>query len=102
MIAGAFLPTFSWPGPTEDVGNDEKLLAALDRENLSARVSDADAVSGRVQTALEMAARLLEPKVRTVKLERATLRSEAEVRAWLDRHEKLLLAEVRQGPILVN
>jgi hypothetical protein len=90
------------PAGSENLGNDEKLLAALDRENLSARVSDADAVSGRVQTALEMAARLLEPKIRTVKLERATLRSEAEVSAWLDRHENLLLAELKQGPILVS
>lgn len=86
----------------EDVGTDEALLGALDRQTLPARAAEADAVPGRVQRALELAARLLEPTVRSVTLERATLKSEAEVRAWLARQEQVLLAEVKQGPVLVN
>jgi len=86
----------------EDLGTDEKLLAALDQQSLPARAAEADAVAGRVQSALEIAARLLEPKIRTVTIERATLRSDAEVRGWLERQEKRLLVEVKQGPVLVN
>jgi hypothetical protein len=89
------------PAP-EEVATDEALLTALDRQNLPARAAEADAVPGRVQRALETAARLLEPKVRVVTLERATLRSDADVRAWLGRQEKALLAEVKQGPVLIN
>jgi hypothetical protein len=86
----------------EDIGTDQALLAALDQQNLTARAAEADAVSGRVQRAVEAAARLLEPKVQTVALERATLRSDADVRAWLERQEKRLLAEVKKGPVLIS
>ncbi len=90
------------PLPAEEVRSDEALLAALDRQALAARAAQADAVPGRVQRALETAARLLEPKVRTVSLERGTLRSETEVRAWLERQENALLAEIKLGPVLLN
>jgi hypothetical protein len=85
----------------EHVGSDEALLTTLDRMNLVARAAEADAVSGRVNGALEIAARLLEPKVRTVTLDRVTLRSDADVRQWLELQERRLLAEVRQGPVLI-
>jgi hypothetical protein len=87
---------------SEAIGTDEALLAALRQQNLTARAAEADAVPGRVQRALEMAARLLEPKVRTVMLERTTLRSEEDVHAWLGRQETVLLAELKQGPVLIN
>jgi hypothetical protein len=86
----------------EDIGTDDTLLAALDTQNLSARAAESDAVTGRVQHALEIAARRLEPKIRTVTLERATLRSESDVNAWLEVQKTLLLAEVKKGPVLVN
>lgn len=86
----------------EAVATDDALLAALDHQNLAARAAEADAVSGRIQLALEIAARLMEPKVRTVTVERTTLRSETEVRGWVERQEKRLLAEVKQGPVLIN
>lgn len=88
--------------PAEEVGSDDALVLALDRQDLAARAAEADAVPGRVQRALEAAARLLEPKVRTVSIERGTLRTEAEVRAWLERQEMALLAEVKLGPVLLN
>jgi len=85
-----------------DVSTDEALLASLDARPLAAREAEADAVRGRVARALELAARLLEPKVRTIALERATLRSEQEVRDWLARQEKRLLDAVKQGPVLIG
>lgn len=86
----------------EKVGTDGELLAALDQQNLTARAAETDAVSGRMQRAAEIAARLLEPKVQVVSLERATLRNETDVQDWLDRQQKRLLAEVKNGPVLVN
>ena len=85
-----------------DVSGDEAILASLDARPLSARLADADAVRGRFARALELAAKLLEPQARAIRLERATLRSEEEVRRWLDRQERVLLEAVKQGPVLVD
>ena len=52
--------------------------------------------------AIERAARLLEPKVQTVTLERSTLRDAAEVEAWVERQKTTLIEAVRHGPVLVN
>ena len=52
--------------------------------------------------ALQMAAKVLEPKVRPISIERATLRDDADVKAWLARQEVLLTREVALGPVLVN
>ncbi len=85
-----------------DGSSDASLLAALDIKSLSARQSDADAVAGRVQKALEHAARLLEPKVRSHAIERATLVTPDDVQRWTERQQKALLDAIKDGPVLVN
>jgi len=85
-----------------DVSTDEALVSSLDSRPLGARRAEADAVAGRIQRALELAAKYLEPKVRRVSVERATLRNEAEVRGWIKRQEKTLSDAVKQGPIFVD
>ena len=85
-----------------DITSDEALLASLDRRDLSARRSESDAVAGRVQRALEQAAKLLEPKVRRVVLESATLRDEQDIKDWLGRQRKRLESEITEGPVLVG
>jgi hypothetical protein len=89
------------PG-SEDVRTDESLLAALDHRSLEARRAEADAVPARVARALELAARAVEPKVRTVALERATLRTEPEVGEWLERQKQVLTEAVKHGPVYVS
>ena len=84
------------------VTSDESLASALDSRSLASRRAEADAVPGRVQKALEHAARLLEPKVRTVNVERTTLTTEDDVEAWLERQKKTLVAALKDGPILVS
>ena len=90
------------PPAAMDASSDVALLAALDAKSLSTRRSDADTVPGRVQRALEQAARLLEPKVRPLSIERATLSTDEDVRQWIDRQQKTLLAAIKDGPVLVN
>lgn len=85
-----------------DVSSDETLAAALEARPLSATRAERDAIPGRVQQALERAARLLEPKVQTVSIERATLHSPEEVDAWADRQRDALKTALKSGPILVN
>ncbi|MCA3011281.1 MAG: BREX system P-loop protein BrxC [Myxococcaceae bacterium] len=89
------------PAPLS-VPSDELLASALDAKSLLSRRAEADAVPGRVQKALEQAARLLEPKMRPVTIERATLSTEADVEAWLDRQKKTLIAAIKDGPVLVS
>lgn len=89
--------------PVEDnPTSDEALVAGLEARPLTARQAEVDAIASRAQRAVERAAKLLEPKVQPVSLERAMLRSEEEVRDWLTRQETRLLEAVRRGPVQVN
>ena len=89
--------------PTKpDIANDDALASRLDQKPLSSIQAEIDAIAGRVALAIERAARLLEPKVQTVTLERSTLRDAAEVEAWIERQKTKLIEAVRQGPVLVN
>jgi len=90
------------PAAQLSVPSDEALVSALDAKSLSSRCAEADAVPGRVQKALEQAAKLLEPKVRPVTIERSTLTTEADVDAWLDRQKTALVAAIKAGPVLVS
>jgi hypothetical protein len=88
--------------PTVDASTDAALLAGLETRSLPTWETEYHAVAGRMQLALEMAATRLEPRVRMLSLERATLHSEAEVRRWLERQEKRLIEAVKDGPVLVS
>lgn len=90
------------PAPQLSIASDEALVSALDGKSLSSRDAEVDAIPGRVQKALEQAARLLEPKVRSVTIERSTLATEADVETWLDRQKKALVAAIKDGPVLVT
>lgn len=90
------------PPAKPDVTTVESLADTLDHKPLSSAQAEIDAIAGRVNQAIERAARLLEPKVQTVTLERATLRDVAEVDAWIDRQKTTLLEKLANGPVLVN
>ncbi|RUO91232.1 BREX system P-loop protein BrxC [Corallococcus sp. AB018] len=90
------------PAAQLSVPSDESLASALDAKSLSSRHAEVDAIPGRVQKALEQAAKLLEPKVRPVAIERSTLATEADVDAWLERQKKALVAAIKDGPVLVS
>ena len=85
-----------------DIASDDALVGHLDQKPLSNIQAEIDAIAGRVALAIERAARLLEPKVQTVMLERSTLRDAAEVEAWIKRQTATLIEAVRHGPVLVN
>jgi hypothetical protein len=85
-----------------NLATDAALVAALDGKPLSSWQAETDAVPGRVQKALEQAARLLLPKVRPVSIERSTLVDVADVDAWLERQKKTLVTAIKDGPVLVS
>jgi hypothetical protein len=89
--------------PAEDnPTGDDALVASLDARPLATRQAEVDAIAGRAQRAVELAAKLLEPKVQPLNIERAMLRSEEDVRGWLSRQEVRLLEAVKTGPVQVN
>ena len=85
-----------------DVSKDETLADHLAQKPLSSAQAEIDAISGRVSQAIERAAKLLEPKIQTIALERSTLRDAAEVEAWVERQKKTLMDAVANGPVLVS
>jgi hypothetical protein len=84
------------------VGSDESLLNELDVRSLAARAAEVDAVSARMQRALEAAARLLEPKVQTIALARVTLRTKDDVQTWVEEQQAVLLDAVERGPVMIR
>ena len=85
-----------------NVEDDAALADAMDARPFHAWYDALDAVRERQARAAEKAARMAEPTVQTVTLERATLRSEEDVRAWSQRQEEKLLAAIARGPALVG
>jgi hypothetical protein len=85
-----------------DLSTDAALLASLDAQSLPARRIEAELTPARAQRAIELAAKELEPTVRSVPLERATLRSKDDVRTWVARTEAQLLGAIEAGPILIT
>lgn len=98
LLAQVGLSTPVSPG----IAAEEALLAALDQRSLAAARADADACAARAARAIEAAHRLLEPQIRGVKLEPATLRTPDDVSAWVAKQEKVLLEQLKAGPILVS
>lgn len=82
---------------------DEAAIAdLLDRRSLASFAEAADAVPARQRKALEMAAKELEPKLRTLHLPAATLRSPDDLQAWLDRTRAVVEEALAEGPVLVG
>ena len=87
------------PADREAILKETGLVAPAKLAGVRAEI---DAVPVRAARAVERAARLLEPKVRPVALERATLPDATEVEAWAERQKKALPEAVGDGPVLVG
>lgn len=58
-------------------------------------------MSGRYDQILLEAAQLLKPELQKITLPARTLKTQADVDAWLDQTRKLLMDKLSKGPILV-
>jgi hypothetical protein len=88
--------------PDLEVGSDDQLLAALKHTPVASWHDKTAALTAGFQNAARKAAKLLEPKTQYVTLKSDTLRTEAEVNAWLAEQETKLLAELKKGPVVVG
>jgi hypothetical protein len=87
--------------PGIQVGTEVEVLASLENYSLSDWVMLRDAMPERFAKALKAAAKLLEPKAVHVKLPGGTLKTEADVEAWLEKAKKEILKAMKDGPVVV-
>jgi hypothetical protein len=85
-----------------DLSSDQTLLAALDAKSLDVRRTEAEAISARVEKARQMAAKLIEPKVQFISLERGVLKTEGDVDGWLASQRKKLVDALKNGPVQIQ
>jgi len=88
--------------PNIAVGSDEELLSTLDATPLGAWRDKSDALGARFSNAATKAAKLLEPKTQRVHLTSGTLKTEEDVRQWIDGQREELLTKVKDGPIVIT
>ena len=84
------------------IGTEQEVLESADRISLDDWRTRTAAFPQWFADARAEADRLVEPQTRRLKLESATLRTPEEVRAWIEKTERELLAQVRQGPIAIG
>ncbi len=83
-------------------GTQSEVLESLGRISLDDWRTRTAALPQLFAQAKVEAHRLVEPKIRHLKLESATLRTSEEVRAWIEKTERELLEQIRQGPIAIG
>ena len=83
-------------------GTEGEVLESLDRISLDDWRTRTAALPQLFAQAKAEADRLVEPKIRHMKLGSATLRTPEEVRIWIEKTERELLEQVRQGPIAIG
>ena len=87
---------------TGTIGTDQELVESLARMSLESWRTRTAALPQLFTEARKEADKLVEPKVRHIKLDSPTLRSAEEAKAWLATTEKRLLEELKKGPIAVS
>ena len=87
--------------PKDVVGSEQEALASLERISLEGWRTRTAALPQQFAGARAQADRLIEPKIRHIRLPSATLRTPADVRNWVDKSEKELLQQVQKGPIAI-
>ena len=83
-------------------GSEQEVLESLERISLDGWRTRIAALPSLFAQARAEADRLVEPKIRHVKLESSALRTAADVDAWVRKTEQDLLRQVEQGPIVIR
>jgi len=88
--------------PPLAMGSEAGLISTLEQTPLPAWKMRTDALPQQFARAAMAAAKILEPQTQSVHLTSGTLRTEPEVKAWLAKTEKNLLAKLKDGPVVVS
>ena len=87
---------------TGATGTEQEVLDSLDRISLDGWRTRTLALPQLFAHARAAADTLVEPKIRHIKLEGATLRTPEDVAAWIDRTNQSLLHQIQHGPIVID
>jgi hypothetical protein len=88
--------------PALTVGTEADLIRTLEQTPLAVWKTRTDALPQQFARAMMAAAKMLEPKTQRVHLASGTLKTEQDVKAWLDATEKDLLAKLKNGPVVIS
>lgn len=83
------------------VNTVEELIDSLEACSIKHWNDRTQAQNNKFNSASMDAAKLLEPKVQQVKLPHRTLKTEADIKAWLEEVEQQMLKDIQNGPLLV-
>ena len=87
--------------PVIALENATAILQTLDNTGIQAFRDRIAAMAGRFEKVAFGAARLMEPKVQEIELPCRTMKTEADVEAWLTEAKAILLKKIKVGPIIV-
>ena len=87
--------------PAPVTGTDDELLSALTTCPLATWAAHTDALGAQFDRALSAAVKELEPKARRVSLPGATLRTSADLDAWLAQARTTIEANLKDGPVIL-
>ena len=88
--------------PPLSIGDDSSLLRTLEETPLTNWKTKIDALPTQFSNAALAAAKLLEPKTQTVRLTSGTLRTEEDIKSWVNDVENDLMAKIKDGPIIIS
>lgn len=88
--------------PKVQVANTDEVLATVDRLSLSSFADRVAAIDSRFDAVLVAAAELMEPKAQFVKLPSRTIKSEAEIEAWLNDARQTISQALKNGPVVLH
>ena len=83
-------------------GTEQEVLESLERISLEGWRTRTAALPKLFADARAEADRLIEPKIRHVKLTSPTLRTQGDVKAWIEKTEQDLLHQINQSPIVIG
>jgi len=87
--------------PTIEVDSMESILQTLNLVGIEPLRDRIAAMAGRYGQIIVQAARLLEPEVQEVYLSSPTLKTEADVDAWLEEVRSVLTEKLKNGPVII-
>jgi hypothetical protein len=88
--------------PMIDVSTSETILSTLERINISALRDRIYSLPSRFDKALGEAAKFFEPRIQEIPLSSRTIKTEAELDAWLADTRAAILEALKNGPILIK
>jgi hypothetical protein len=84
------------------IGDDSSLLHTLEETPLTNWKTKIDALPTQFSNAALAAAKLLEPKTQTVRLTSGSLKTEDDIRSWINDVENDLMKKIKDGPIVIS